>query len=191
MMCIACGCPIEDGEPRHNLGPDGCAHVGREACEAAQAKGEDVSTDLVPRCWCGARAYTGSCTASDFHDPTATGRPDTIRKLYLAGPMSGRDNCNYPAFHMVAEELRSVGFEVVNPAEHAEGRHYVDFIRRDIKLLVECDGVAVLEEWWESVGARNEAQVAGILHMPVRPWQQWLELGPQEGGKPALQAAAR
>jgi hypothetical protein len=38
-------------------------------------------------------------------------------KLYLAGPMTGYPELNFPAFHAEAMRLRDLGFEIVNPAE--------------------------------------------------------------------------
>lgn len=140
----------------------------------------------MDRCWCGGdvQGLSGQlyCADSKFHDPTATGRPDRVRRLYVAGPMSGYPECNYPAFNDVAEKLRMVGYDVVNPAEFGTGRHYVDFIREDLRLMLDCDGVALLEGWWESTGARNEVQVAGLLKMACRPWQEWVHRTRKELG---------
>ena len=37
--------------------------------------------------------------------------------IYIAGPMTGRPDLNFPAFHAAATTLRDAGFDVVNPAE--------------------------------------------------------------------------
>jgi hypothetical protein len=135
------------------------------------------------KCWCGGEALVGRgddgstlCAESRFHDPLADGRPTEIRRLYIAGPMSGYPYCNYPAFDMAEELLVASGFEVANPTKvHINGmHHYVDLIREDLRAMLDCQGVATLENWWESVGARNEVQVAGVLKMPVRPLEEWL-----------------
>ena len=139
----------------------------------------------VGRCWCGGGLVekdvdddmvTMVCAESDLHNPYATGRPVEIRRLYVAGPCSGYPENNYPEFNRVADELELAGYDVVNPATvHISGRyHYVDLLREDLRAMLECDGVAVLENWWESVGARNEVMVAGLLKMPVRTFQEWL-----------------
>jgi hypothetical protein len=58
--------------------------------------------------------------------------------------------------------------------------HYVDFIREDLRMMLDCHGVATLDNWWESTGARNEVNVAGILKMPVRTVADWLERAARE-----------
>lgn len=140
---------------------------------------------MSDNCWCGGRVITHgepSCKESEFHKPYADGRPERIRKLYVAGPMTGYPEANYPAFNEATRHLEGVGFEICNPATAVVGTeaHYVDFIREDLRMLLDCHGVAVLEHWWESAGARNEVQVAGLLCMPVRPVNEWLERAREE-----------
>jgi hypothetical protein len=116
------------------------------------------------------------CRESVWHDPMDDGSKTDIKTLYVAGPMSNRPQNNYPAFNAAAATLRARGFTVVNPAESGaeDGwASYVDLLKDDLRMLLDCDGVATLEGWWESVGARNEVQVAGILKMPVRSVYEW------------------
>lgn len=139
----------------------------------------------VKRCWCGGATARSEvdlgivCLESIYHNPVDEGRPVKVNRLYIAGPMTGYSESNYPAFNAVADALRSVGYEVVNPAEFGNdnGRtSYVDLLRNDLRALLDCDGVAALDNWWESVGARNEIQVAGTLKMPVRSTREWVEM---------------
>ena len=41
-----------------------------------------------------------------------------LQTIYIAGPMTGLPECNYPAFHEAARRLRLLGYEVLNPAEN-------------------------------------------------------------------------
>ena len=118
------------------------------------------------------------CRESAYHDPFATGRKTSVHKLYIAGPMTGLPDCNYPLFNEVADMLRLAEYEVINPAEVSAGQqaHYVDYLREDLRAMLDCDGVAVLENWWEPAGARNEVSVAGLLKMPVRTVREWNSL---------------
>lgn len=134
------------------------------------------------KCWCGGRVSTQGvpptdelhCLESPFHDPVATGKPDHVDRLYISGPMSGLPECNYPAFYHAADVLRDHGYLVTNPAEYgSNGKHYVDLLRDDLKAMLDCHGVVMLEGWWESAGARTEVQVAGLLRMPCRTLEAW------------------
>lgn len=93
-------------------------------------------------------------------------------KIYIAGPMTGVKNHNFPLFNAVAASLRSKGIEVVNPAELDAGEsleHPWDYyLRRDLKKLVDCDTICLLENWEKSRGARLEKHVADALGMGVR-----------------------
>ena len=141
---------------------------------------------MSDQCWCGGAAYDVTdfsdafrvrrCIASAFHDPDATGEPEVVTRLYVAGPMSGYPECNYPAFNRAAEALREAGYEVVNPVEVSAGQnaHYVDYLREDLRAMLDCHAVATLEGWWASSGARNEVNVAGLLKFQVRPVSEWL-----------------
>lgn len=130
---------------------------------------------MKTECWCGGLVVREACQDSKFHDPFATGDPDKIERIYVAGPMTGYPECNYPEFNRVAKHLRSAGYKVTNPAEYGTQGHYVGLLREDLRLLLDCHAVAVLEGWWLSSGARNEVSIAGLLRMPVRPYNEWLD----------------
>lgn len=90
-------------------------------------------------------------------------------KLYLAGPMTGYPELNFPLFHTVTARLRALGFDIVNPAEiNADpNAEWLDCMRADIKQLVDCDGVALLPRWDESRGASIEHNLARDLGLRV------------------------
>lgn len=91
--------------------------------------------------------------------------------IYLAGPMTGYPDCNFPAFIAAATSLRDRGYAVVSPAEiEADKLHepWVYYLKRDIAIIVqECTAIAVLPGWQTSRGARLEAFVAHSLGLPV------------------------
>jgi hypothetical protein len=87
-------------------------------------------------------------------------------KLYLSGPMTGIVDYNFPAFMEEARRLRSLGYEVVNPAEvNAPGTRREDCLRNDIRHLIDCDGIALMRGWPYSKGAQLEQHVASHLGM--------------------------
>jgi len=95
---------------------------------------------------------------------------DHPKHIYIAGPMTGLPEHNFPAFHAAADRLRQAGWDVVNPAENFGGRTDLpreDCLRADVALLVDCDAVAVLGGWEDSRGAKLEYLLARELGMPV------------------------
>ena len=90
-------------------------------------------------------------------------------RIYVAGPMTGYPELNFPAFNAETARLRALGHEVVNPAEvnpdsNAEWR---DCMRADIKVMVDCDAVQLLHKWQHSKGACLEYQIATALGLAV------------------------
>ncbi|MEX3961046.1 DUF4406 domain-containing protein [Paraburkholderia sp. EG286B] len=92
-------------------------------------------------------------------------------KLYIAGPMTGYAELNFPAFHAEAARLRALGFEVVNPAELNTGSDgdWLTCMRVDIAAMMteKCDGVALLPGWENSRGAPIEHNLARDLGLRV------------------------
>jgi hypothetical protein len=86
-----------------------------------------------------------------------------IKRIYIAGPMTGHPNHNFPAFHATAERFRKAGWNVANPAENFDGRTDLPrsaYLRADVIMLAQCDAIALLPGWERSVGATLEAILA-------------------------------
>jgi hypothetical protein len=92
-----------------------------------------------------------------------------MKRWYLAGPMSGIKDLNFPAFHAEAARLRALGFDVVNPAEVNvdPSAGWAACMRADIAQLVTCDAIAMLPRWQASRGATLEHHIAKSLGMRV------------------------
>lgn len=90
-------------------------------------------------------------------------------RLYLAGPMTGVKDFNYPAFNAAAEALRAQGYQVENPADHGivPGAEWADYMAYDLTRLGLCGMIALLPGWENSEGARFEVQIAHRLGMTV------------------------
>lgn len=90
-----------------------------------------------------------------------------MTRLYLAGPMSGIQSLNFPAFHAAAARLRADGHDVVNPAEINTDplTPWEVCMRADIAHLVTCDAICLLPGWRDSRGATLEAHIARSLGM--------------------------
>jgi Domain of unknown function (DUF4406) len=101
-------------------------------------------------------------------------------KVYLAGPMRGHLEFNFPAFHAAAKLLRELGYEVHSPAEvdvnngfdptgmagdNAElgpaGFDLTEALLGDLTyILKEAEAVVLLPGWRESNGALAECWTA-------------------------------
>jgi nucleoside 2-deoxyribosyltransferase len=109
-------------------------------------------------------------------------------KIYLAGPMRGIPEFNFPKFHRLAAELRSKGFTVFNPAERDIERHngvdvskgnttgdesiaakehnfsLRDALRDDLVFITqEADAIYMMDGWRTSKGAIAEHATAHAL----------------------------
>jgi hypothetical protein len=90
--------------------------------------------------------------------------------IYIAGPMSGLPDSNYPAFHAAAAALRAAGHTVLNPAEnppppkgHPNPWQY--YMRLSVKQIADADAVVMLRGWEDSNGADIEHALAENLNL--------------------------
>ncbi len=92
-----------------------------------------------------------------------------MMRVYIAGPMTGRPDFNYPAFHAQAARLREFGYDVVNPAESPEPpcKSWEGYMRMALAQLVTCEAICLLPGWAESRGALIERRLAQDLRMHV------------------------
>ena len=97
-------------------------------------------------------------------------------RIYIAGPMRGREFYNFPAFHEAEQHLKDLGYDVVSPArldieagfmmshlpedhdwsEMPPGMDYEETMARDLAALDTCDAIYMLRGWTTSKGARRE-----------------------------------
>src|SRR5579872_2007966 len=96
-------------------------------------------------------------------------------KIYLAGPMRGLPDLNFPEFHKYAAYLRSQGHEVFSPAEV---RVPQDNIRAVFALEMdwlcrEAEAIYLMPGWSRSRGASAERALAEALDLKVSLLYSW------------------
>lgn len=87
-------------------------------------------------------------------------------RVYIAGPMTGLPQMNYPAFVEAAARWREAGWDVVAPHENFDGDTtlpYGTYIRADLAMLLTATAIALLPGWEHSRGARFELHAAQLM----------------------------
>lgn len=121
----------------------------------------------------------------------AIGKRGDTMKVYLAGPMRGYPEFNFPMFMKAAKGLRAQGMVVFNPAESDNEKHGTDIskgnktgdesvaaaqhgfslreaLERDMVWICRnADAIALLPGWQQSKGATAERALATALGLSV------------------------
>lgn len=94
---------------------------------------------------------------------------DFDRTYYLAGPMSGYEHYNYPAFEAAVRVLRHTGITVLSPHEVEWPVNHKDMDEETLwgymmnetgKQLAQASGIILLKGWPQSRGAKAELKHA-------------------------------
>lgn len=103
---------------------------------------------------------------------------DKKPKVYISGKISGLEEKEYKNnFNSAELYLTGLGYDVVNPVAYdtIPNGTWKDYMRRDLKLLLDCDYIYLLDNWTESTGAKVEYRLARDIGI------EWLRL--DESGK--------
>lgn len=100
--------------------------------------------------------------------------------VYIAGPMSGLPESNYPAFNAAEGRLLVAGHQVLNPTRLNEDtpeitRDWAWYMRGALKMVTDAEGIALLPGWADSRGARLERHVGMQLGLRIRELSDWLQ----------------
>jgi len=104
-------------------------------------------------------------------------------RVYIAGPMRGIPQLNYPAFFEAKEHLEKLGHQVVCPPMLDRALGYAHWENADVPnvtpaqlremMLIDlvaishCDAVYVLDGWGDSRGCAVEMAFAEFLGIPL------------------------
>lgn len=108
--------------------------------------------------------------------------------LYVSGPVTGIKDDNRPEFERVKMELKRAGYLVTIPHHLIEDIKDITWEMAMMRCIHEftvqmgwCgeifpvyEGIAMLDGWEVSRGARIEHDLAVALGIPVKPWREWL-----------------
>lgn len=103
--------------------------------------------------------------------------------IYISGKMSGVENWNFPLFFERDEQIRALGYGVINPAKNdgetleealasagtsdAPANEWEYYIKKDVKKLMDADAICVLPGWQNSKGATLEVKLGQTLGLPI------------------------
>lgn len=91
---------------------------------------------------------------------------DKKPKVYISGPITGLSKKVYKNnFNSTELYLTGLGYDVINPVSYPTNPEWKweDYMKRDIKLLCDCDYIYLLEGWQASDGASLEYVIAKNL----------------------------
>ena len=93
-----------------------------------------------------------------------------MKTIYISGKISGVDpKLSEQNFSQAEEKLKKLGFKVVNPMtlKHNHDKSWESFMREDIKALMKCDAIYMLDGWVQSRGAWIEKELSEDLKFDV------------------------
>lgn len=93
-----------------------------------------------------------------------------MKKVYISLPISGHNlNDVRRRIEDVSELLKSKGYIPVSPLEVQSNLNapYSELMGNDIKALLECDAIILLDGWENSKGCRLEKYAASLYNKPV------------------------
>lgn len=96
----------------------------------------------------------------EHHKTAHSGEKYTPKVIYIAGPMAGIENKNRPAFAEAADQLRRIGFSVLNPAVLPDNMPAERYMPICLAMVQAADIICMLPGWSSSRGACIELEFA-------------------------------
>lgn len=91
-------------------------------------------------------------------------------KIYISGKISGLPPQEArQRFADAADLLKAIGFEAVNPLNNGleSSAMWKEHMVADIRMLLDCEAIYMMDNWIESRGASIEYDIANRLNMDV------------------------
>lgn len=93
-----------------------------------------------------------------------------IRKIYISGKITGLPmNEVIAKFNAAEAKIRKFGFTPICPLDNGlpHDAEWADHVGEDIKLLLKCDAIYLLDDYDKSEGALIELDIARRQRMPI------------------------
>ncbi len=126
-------------------------------------------------------------------------------RIYIAGPMRGVPEYNFPAFIAAEERLQDAGHVVFSPVqydrqvgidvtgltgheeENIPGFNLREAMQAELTwLCLHAEAVVFLPGWEKSLGSRAERATAQALGIPVHELEDFLRVGSSGSGQSVL-----
>jgi nucleoside 2-deoxyribosyltransferase len=91
-------------------------------------------------------------------------------KIYISGKITGLDEeIANDLFKAVETKLIQLGHEAINPMTllHEHDETWESFMKVDLKAMMDCDAIIMLDNWTKSKGAKIELDLA--LKLGLKP----------------------
>jgi len=90
-------------------------------------------------------------------------------RIYIAGPMTGIKDYNFPEFFRAEKKLKKLGYDVENPARNKKPNPetWENYMRLAMVQLCKCDAIFMLKGYDTSKGAWLELHVAKKLSFEI------------------------
>ena len=87
--------------------------------------------------------------------------------MYISGRVT--NNPNFMQDFSDGElDVVAMGCKPINPVANVPlGKSWIWYMRRDLRLLLDCDSIYMLKGWWRSRGARLEWIIAKSLNYKI------------------------
>lgn len=90
------------------------------------------------------------------------------KRIYISGPVTGRENNNLAAFYEAAAEVARQGGKPVIPHDYVmPGEGWEAAMKVCVAVMMRCDGLYAMLDWGESRGARIEVALARDIGMTI------------------------
>ena len=93
-----------------------------------------------------------------------------MKKIYISGKITGLDlDVAKRSFDNAKKEVEQMGFTPVSPFDlkHDKNESWHEYMRTDIKALVECDYLYLMNNFITSKGAKLELEIANRIGLEI------------------------